>query len=270
MGLMEFFGGILGFFSGLLVGRLLTLSFPQNFFYIFLLSFLFSLGGLFFFALVKEPPSCPRKERLGTFQYIQGTIQLAQKNLPMRRLIPVRAFSSMVFLSYAFYVVYATTVLELDVSSVGYFIASHRLGAILGSLALGFLCNRAGARRVIQITTTAQTLMPLLALTGGILAANGGQGSLFAFLGCYLMMGLSASGMWIGFLNYIYELSSPTQRASFIALANTILVPFTFLPLIGGLMAQYLSFGSLFSCSFVFAFISLLFSLRLPSTHPVP
>lgn len=264
MGLMEFFGGITGFFVGLLVGRLLTLSFPQNFTYIFLLSFILSMGGLLVFALVKEPPSCPRKERMSIFQYIKGTLQVVKKNLPMRRLLKVRALSSMVFLTYAFYVVYATTTLELDISFVGYFIASHRLGSTLGSLLLGYLCNRKGARRVIQITTVAQTLTPLMALLGGSLAANGGAGSLYAFLGCYLLMGLGVSGMWIGFLNYIYELSSPEERPSFIGLANTILTPFTFLPMIGGVIAQYLSYEVLFFVAFFFALLSSVAALRLP------
>ncbi len=103
-----------------------------------------------------------------------------------------------------------------------------------------------------------------MALLGGSLAKNGGDGSLYAFLGCYLLMGIGVSGMWISFLNYIYELSSPEERPSFIGLANTILTPFTFLPMIGGVIAQYLSYEVLFFTAFFFALLSSVAALRLP------
>ena len=66
---------------------------------------------------------------------------------------------------------------------------------------------------------------------------------LFATIGCTL------SGMWMGFTNYLLELVEDVDRPTYVGMMNTLTAPFTFLPILGGVLIQVLSYEVLFGAT---------------------
>ncbi|MDP3486856.1 MAG: hypothetical protein Q8S19_02845, partial [Bacillota bacterium] len=88
---------------------------------------------------------------------------------------------------------------------------------------------------------------------------------LFATIGCTL------SGMWMGFTNYLLELVEDVDRPTYIGMMNTLTAPFTFLPILGGVFIQILSYEVLFGVTLGFLLLGNIVASTLPEPRqPAP
>jgi MFS family permease len=88
----------------------------------------------------------------------------------------------------------------------------------------------------------------------------------YFYAGAFLLNGVSTSGVWMGFINYVLEIAPDSVRPLFLGLAATLSAPAVVAPLLGGLLLKIVSYETLFGIVCGVALASLLYVWTLE--HP--
>ena len=71
-----------------------------------------------------------------------------------------------------------------------------------------------------------------------------------AFLLIFTIGGVLANGVMVGFMSYMLNIAPPRSRPSYIGFMNTLLLPTSFAPVIGGLLVSVIGHRMLFVICF--------------------
>ncbi len=195
-----------------------------------------------------------------------------------RRTLVVRLFTAFEFMAATFYIVFIQQRLNLPDSSTATLNLALTSGSIVGLAAFGWIADRAGSRRVMQLAAIAQFLAPFLAFIVAVVPAIADQFLALA-LGLFVVVmafnGVVGHSTVLGFLNYTLEIAPPAQRAIYIGTFNTLQGLMALTPPLAGLfinaMAPILSIANTYSILFgvIAALVALgaVISLKLPATH---
>ncbi|MDP3058556.1 MAG: hypothetical protein Q8N36_03770, partial [bacterium] len=96
-----------------------------------------------------------------------------------------------------------------------------------------------------------------------------GAFTLVPYLVLFATIGGTLSGMWMGFTNYLLELVEDVDRPTYVGMMNTLTAPFTFLPVLGGVLIQVISYEIVFITTLVFILFGNLLSVSLPEPRHV-
>ncbi|MBP2672927.1 MAG: arabinose efflux permease family protein [candidate division NC10 bacterium] len=165
---------------------------------------------------------------------------------------------------FGFFTVYALERFQAGEGLVGAFTLSMVLAQIISALVAGLVADRYGNR--IALIPAAVAL--LLATTTALLAPDA-----WWFIVVYLFVGANIGSEIIIRYNMAIEYGPPTERATYIALTNTLLAPLYLASLAGGLLVERAGFPALFVAGMAFACLGLgllLFRVRDPRTLPHP
>ncbi len=266
-GTMQALGGAGAFIAGFVIRQILAstrLPFPLNYTILMLIGFVFLCFSFVGTMAVREPAGSVRQG---------STIKTYLKRLPgawkenklFQRMMFTRMLLSFLYLSLPFYVVFAREVLHFPDSAIGIFISAQMAGSILSGLLWGYVGDNHGNRLVVRLASLAALLTPALALAASLLARMGlGNLAILPYLLLFASIGSTLSGMWIGFTNYLLEFVDDVNRPTYIGMMNTLIAPFTFLPMLGGLLVQFLSHEVLFAATLVFLFAGNVMAGALP------
>lgn len=266
-GTMQCIGGLGAFGAGILIRQILAssrLSFPSNYALLMLIGFgllCFSFAGTM---SVRETPGVTRQgASLGA--YFRRLPAAWKHNATFQKMMFVRMLFSFLYLSLPFYVIFARDTLGLPQSVVGVFISAQMAGSILAGLLWGYIGDHHGNRLVIRLVGVAACSTPLLALIASLMHRMGlGQLAIIPFLVLFASIGGTLSGIWMGFTNYLLDCVEDLDRPTYVGMMNTLITPFTFLPLLGGVLVQFLSHEVLFTVTAAFVLIGNLYASRLP------
>jgi len=272
-GTMQFAGGLGAFAAGFLIRQILastSIPFPVNYALLMLIGFGLLCVSFVGTMAVRESPGVTRA---GTSlaAYFRRLPSAWKQSPAFQRMMSVRMLYSFLYLSLPFYVVYARTSLGLPESIIGVFISAQMAGSILAGLLWGTLGDRYGNRLVIRLLGLAAASTPLLALLASLMHRLGMTGlAIVPFLLLFATIGATLSGMWMGFTNYLLDSVSDLDRPTYIGMMNTLIAPFTFLPLLGGVLVQYFSPEVLFVLTAVGIVLGNLRAIGLsePREHP--
>lgn len=243
---MQFFGNLLGLGAGLVVRSVLgnrNIFFPRNYGILFsLAAAVYSIEYVALYRLQEFPATTAVLKRSLT-NYFRGMPQLLRNNPNFSRLAVIRIFIGSSGLLLPFYVVYGQKMLQLQPEIIGSFVLLQTAGNSLGSVALGWLSDRRGNRRVIQYTAAFTLLAPVLALLALLAAAIIPLPlPIYVYAAVFAVIGISYSGVMIGFTNYLLEMADESERPSYYGLLNFINASTMFLPLLGGAVIGAASF----------------------------
>lgn len=266
-GVMQFVGGIGAFFAGFLIRQVLaseSLPFPRNYALLLFLGFVFLCFSFAGTMMVREEPGVTRQG--STFRsYLRRLPAAWQNNRLFQRMMFTRMLYAFLYLSLPFYIIYGRQVLGFVESTIGFFISAQMAGSISAGLAWGYLGDRFGNRTVIRGVGVAAALTPAFALLASAMHRSPlASLTIIPYLMLFFTIGGTLSGMWMGFTNYLLELVDDVDRPTYIGMMNTLTAPFTFLPLLGGLLIQSLSHEVLFATTLVFLLAGNLFAFALP------
>lgn len=242
-------------------------GYPTNYIFIFgLASLSFGLSSLSNIFIV-EPPEAVSETRPKLRDYLPQLAQLWQRDHAFRRVTLTRLLAGLGGLATTFYVVYATDILRLPESSIGWFATAATLGGASAGLLLGWAADRWGSHRVIQITCWVEFAIPVFAL----LCASGAFGASLpvVFPVLYFLLGVFESSIMLGFLNFILEIAPPGQRPTYMGLTNTLAGITVAIPLVGGFILQYTSYTPLFLLAATGTLAGAVLSLTLPNPRSV-
>ncbi|GBD93030.1 major Facilitator Superfamily protein [bacterium BMS3Abin05] len=257
-GMRQFWGGIAAIGAGLLVRIILSLpslSFPQNYGYLFLVTFAVLTFGYVALSLFKEPESRVEKTAAENNSINLPTIIHYLKDFPpLFHLLLILIFSQSLMLALPFFVLNAKETLHFPTAWVGYFVMAQMGGGVLSNFLWAKLSDQRGNVLVIRLSIICALLAVLFAVFSK---------SFILYLFVFIFSGIFLNGAGIGFNNYIMELSTEQLRPLFLSIQGTFMFPVYFYPLFGGLIADYFSFHILFLSSLFMLLISLWLSIKL-------
>lgn len=192
-----------------------------------------------------------------------------------RRTLLVRLFTAFEFMTATFYIVFIQQRLNLPDSSTATLNLALTVGSIGGLAVLGWIADRAGSRRVLQIASVAQLIAPALAFIVAFVPAIADQSPTLA-LGIFIVVmalnGVVGHSLVLGFLNYILEIAPPAQRAIYIGTFNTLQGVMALTPPLAGLfinaMSPSLSLNNTYSI--LFGIVTLVVAVGVFSSHQLP
>ncbi len=227
-------GSLLALGSSALAGALMRLEWPLGYAALFvtsgLLLYLASAGVL----AIREPPG--RHE--APLPWRAWFRSLAEPVRRLRGLTLQTWLTGASLLALPHYVVYARE-LGAPESALGWFIGAGVAGGLAADLAWARLVDRWGARRMIAVCASLAAGAPALAL----LAPRLGWPVL---VGVLALTGATQAGRKVGFSSALLEVARPGRRATCGATYALLGLPTALFPLLGGLLAGWLSYPALF------------------------
>ena len=263
-GYRQLWGGVLAIGSGLIVKNILgnnIIEFPYNFALLFSLVFIFFSISYIALGSVKEPTEKVYKNQLPFRDFLKKAFLVVKKNKNYKKFIMVEILAGAGGIALPFYILYLKDVLQIELGMVGILLSAQMLGSVLSNILWAHLSDFVGNKKVIQISTFAGLMVPIVALM-----AQFKNELLYLLL--FAIIGFFIAGRAIGNTNYLLDIAPPKDRPIYISLTGTLLFPVSLFPLIGGLIAQYISYNILFiitAIPILLGFI-LSFNLKEPRT----
>jgi MFS family permease len=258
--------GLASMAVGIIVARVLGPGgppFPQNYGLLFSLASALLLVSLTCFTFVKEPILDKPHEREAWRAYLPRLAGLLRSDEQLRLINVVRLLATLGELAIPFYVVHATDILGLGTESVGLFVSAQVAGALIASVAMGYLNERSGSRTVSQLTVLLGLGTPVLALLFHYFRPPTAIAA-YAYALVFLSIGAKYSGYMQGFMNFVLDIATPEERPAYVGLYNTVGGTLAFVaPLLGGWVLEGTSYPILFAVTAIGLVASLVTTLRL-------
>jgi MFS family permease len=249
-GSTNFVGSTTGILGASVAAWLLSLfDFPRGFVINFALAGLFVAISWIFISLTREVPQVTRQEKVSTRDYWRKLPEILKKDVNFSRFLLVQSVLGLSGMLWGFIAVYSQQTWNLSDGRVGIYATVMLVGQSLANLAFGTFADRKGYKIVFEISALASVLSIFCA----VLARNP---DLFYIV--FFLRGISTGGFYLSSM-MVFEFSSPETRPTYIGLNNTLIGLISSLtPMIGGLLAEWTSYRSMFVISLVPAVLGLI------------
>ena len=222
------------------------LGFPYNYAFLFVCS----VGAAFFsfvsFLGVREPIHPVHPNRQPMWQHLKHGAYFLRTDANYRRFILFRVFAHFSGMASPFYMPYALNDLGFSEATMGFFIVCSALSGVVSNALWGHIGEKYGVRWLLIITAALMGIPPALAFSSGILPISL---QMPAFFMIFIVGGVLANGMMVGFMAYMLNIAPPRNRPSYIGFMNTLLMPVSFGPLLAGFLAPHIGYRWLFAIS---------------------
>jgi MFS family permease len=265
-GIGQVVSGLLAVGVGAVVNALLGPHgppFPNNYALLFFLAGLGLLASWIAISFLHEPARSAQTEKLSWNDFLPQLVAVLRENHAFSLVTALRLLMGLSGMASPFYVIYATDGLHLGAESVGLFLSSQVVGSILAGFAWGYLNERSGSKIVIQCSTILALASPLLALLIRPLDNLAGTSAVYVYSLIFLAIGALNSSYMPGFINFVLELAPPEERATYIALTNTLCGVLLVVPFLGGWLLQATSYPVLYAVTAGGVAFALLLTFRL-------
>ncbi len=225
--------------------------------------------------LVREPIR-PVWERPQSFRsLLAGAGPMLREHRAFRYLVLTVLLGTSLSLTTPFYMVYARRELGVEESFAGVYIWAMTLSGAALIWIWGQLNDRRGPRGVLRGTCALAALAPVIALALPTLCqalapvVPGIYKALpYLFSLVFVTAGSVMGGLWMGSINYMFELSSHEERPRYIALMNFLGAPGAFSPLLVGWLLQFTPFRLVFVLLALCGLCAVITAWRLPRPSP--
>lgn len=236
------------------------LGFPYNYAFLFVCSVAAAFFSFVSFLGVREPihPVHPRRQPM--WQHLKHGAYFLRTDTNYRRFIFFRVFAHFSGMASPFYMPYALNELGFSEATMGFFIVCSALSGVVSNALWGHIGEKYGVRWLLIITAALMGIPPALAFLSGILPTSL---QMPAFLLIFIVGGVLANGMMVGFMAYMLNIAPPRNRPSYIGFMNTLLMPVSCAPLLGGFLAPYIGYRWLFAISIGICFAAFWIGLKL-------
>jgi len=255
----QLWGSLMAIGAGYAVKRILAnpdISFPKNYAFLFLVSFVFIAMSYIALSSVREPKGQVSTETHRMSVFVKKSLRLLWEDRNFGILIATQLAVGFSVFALPFYVLYGKNELHMATEQVGTLVGAQMAGGIVSNLLCAQLSDHVGNRIVIILTAATTALIPLLAL----LSAGVGWISLIVL---FVLIGFSTNGGSIGFTNYLLEIAPEQLRPTYIALRGTLMGLTLFLPILGGLLIDAASYQATFLTTLGVSIIGVLLSIAL-------
>jgi MFS family permease len=258
-GLRMLIGGSVAAGEGLVIRRVIAAySFPHNFGYLYIVSWILMLFGLVTFALIREPETNDVVDKSNPGRQFKSALEIFKRDGNFRRLFLSRAAINTYYLATPFYVVFSINKLGASTSIAGFYLTAQMLGYLSSNIVWAWLSNHISNKKVIATAALVSILPPLISLGSAFYAI-----SPVAYASVFLLLGTAESGISMGYVNYLLEITPERGRLLSIGLMHTLIAPTVFCSALGGLLGQIFSLRILFFTVCLTTSVSFLISRKL-------
>jgi MFS family permease len=258
-GMRMFSGGLLAALGGILVKKIIaTYEFPYDFGYVCIVAWVLMFLGLSCFALIREPEVGERLPKASPAIQMRASFGILKHDINFRNLIFSRIWINTALMAMPFYVVFSLEHLDAPEWMAGIYLTAQMIGYLGSNLLWGWLCNRVSNKMVIVLAALCRAIPPIIAFACFYYPL-----SPLLFSPVFVFIGMAESGVDMGYMTYLLEISPEKGRVLSIGLLHTVIAPTVLFSGVGGLLIQLLSLKWLFAVVFVTTIISLLVSARL-------
>lgn len=252
-------GGSLAVIGGFFVKYILEkVDYPLNFGILFLIATFFISLALLFFSLIKEPISEKVIKKRKKFSiFLSNGIAILRKDERFKNLFFIRIGFGINAMATPFYIIFIKLYHHVPLSNVGLFVSAQTFGAIISNLLWGNLSNYKGNHFVLRIAAFITIFPPILILSSYLLPVN-----LLYDLFIFFVLGCAIQGLWVGFPNALLDISPKEKRPTYVGFMNTMMAPVLFLPTLGGLLIDYISFKILFTFALLASIFAFFFAMK--------
>ena len=264
-GYRQLWGGVLAIGSGLIVKNILgnnSIEFPCNFALLFFLVFIFLSISYIALGSVKEPTEKVYKNQLPFKDFLKKAFLVVKKNKNYKKFIIVEILAGAGGLALPFYILYLKNILGISLGTIGILLSAQMLGSVLSNVLWAHLSDFVGNKKVIQISTFAGLMVPVVALMTQF------KNELLYLL-LFATIGFFIAGRTIGKTNYLLDIAPSRDRPIYISLTGTLLFPVSLFPLIGGLIIQYVSYNTLFVITGIPILLGFILSFNLEEPRTI-
>ncbi len=264
-GYRQLWGGILAIGSGFIAKIILgtdKIKFPINFVLLFFLVFIFLSISYIALGSVKEPTEKVYKNQLPFKDFLKKAFLIIKKNSNYKKFIMVEILAGTGGMALPFYILYLKDVLQIELGMVGILLSAQMLGSVLSNILWAHLSDFVGNKKVIQISTFAGLMVPIVALMTKF------KNELLYLL-LFAIIGFFIAGRTIGKTNYLLDIVPSRDRPIYISLTGTLLFPVSLFPLIGGLIAQCISYNMLFIITGIPILLGFILSFNLKEPRSI-
>jgi MFS family permease len=262
--------GIMGLATGAVVEWMLSDQgplFPTNYAALFVLGFAMLALSWFSTASIVEEGTPPESRVPRWREFLPDLWRVLKTDHAYRRYILCRQLYGLSALSTPFYMTYALSQLNLPARVAGRYTSIGVVGSILSAVALGWVNERYGGKRVIQISILLITSVPVLALAIPALITEPAWLA-WAYGLVFFVFNAAMGSMMTGWMPYVLELAPDNKRATYVGLTNTLNGVTTAFATIGGLILQWTDDN--YRLLFTITLLGLLLAWPLPSRLPEP
>jgi hypothetical protein len=257
MGLRGFYGGLMGLATGFYVRYMLGESgpvFPLNSALLFFTATAFLLVAVSVYAAVPEPAGRIVEQRTPFRQLFRRGWVTLREDRNYRLLVSVRMLLSATMVGQVVFVPYALKALLLPESIIGVLMISATCFTLPSNFLWGHIGDRYGNRLLLLTGAIFFLAAPICALASWYAPA---YHLLFflpetydlralLFVAAFILAGVGMRGSFMGSSNYFLEIAPEDRRPSYQAFMRVLQAPATLGPLLGGSIAEHISFQATF------------------------
>jgi predicted MFS family arabinose efflux permease len=258
-GTRNLWGGLMALGAGFAIRAILgsSLVFPLDYTLIFLLGGITFSFGYYFFGLSDEPPdNPPQPKATNLWVDLLAIPQTLASNADFRAYVLYRVLFATATIGDAFFTAHALRNIGVGKEAIGTFLIAVGIIAPLSNTIWSRVARKYGSRRIIRIALGFNLAAPLLALL-----MPKGAGLIFALV--FICQAVGTAGIMLGNANYILSLAPPETRGKFIGTSNTLVGIAVFTPIIGGWLADKVSYLPVFAISAVLYALTFMGASRL-------
>jgi MFS family permease len=231
---------LFGSFGAFLAGVILEANTgdQRGFFFCFLAAFLSSMVSYFMLNATVEAPRSDVPEIHQQTSILKNSIGILKANVPFRSFLIMKMISQFCLMAFSFYTVYAVRDLEVSDLAVGGLTSMYFFSQVVANPLLGFLSDRLGRRRAMEIGAVCGAASALCAFVSSSAAW---------MFPAMLLAGTANSAFSTIAMAYCLEFGNELNRPTYIGMSNTFIVPSTIVaPLLGGWLADQSGFHTTF------------------------
>ena len=244
-------GGFFGIFIGFFFIRYVLnpqsgLVFPTNY------ALLFGCAGgaiglsLTAFLQIREPIRPVQSVRQPFGQHLKQGPHFFRTDRNYRWFFYYRICTTVAGMCTPFYVPYALVRLEVPDATIGTFLAVVSISGVISNVLWGYLGEKYGVRYILSCTSALACTAPLAAILVQYLSPAWQVPCYFLV---FVFNGASMSGSSIGFMAYLLNIAPSLNRPSYVGFLNTILFPFSFMPMLAGQLIGFVGYAGMFAIS---------------------
>ncbi len=229
------------------------LGFPYNYAFLFICSVSAAFLSFISFLGVREPIHPVQPIRQPMWQHLKQGPRFLRTDMNYRRFILFRVAAHFSGMASPFYIPYALDELNVSEATIGFFIVCSALSGVVSNTLWGYIGDNYGVRWLLIITAGLMGIPPTIAFSAAVLPPSL---QLPAYFLIFTVGGILANGMMVGFMAYMLNIAPPRSRPSYIGFMNTFLLPVSFAPVIGGVLAPHIGYRWLFAISICICLIA--------------
>ena len=244
---------------------------------LFFTATLFLIISVSVFAAVPEPAAKSRRERGAFRDHLKRGLATLGEDRNYRLLIATRIMLAATMIGQVVFIPYALKGLALPESIVGVLMIMAACFALPSNFLWSHLSDHYGNRRLLLVAVNICLAAPVCAIASSYapgwrpvdLLPDSYDLRALLFILAFIMGAIGARGCFMGTTNYLLEIAPEDRRPSYMAFMRVLQAPTLLMPLVGGTIAEWVSFQATFILACAAGLGTLLLIVRLDEPRQV-